>query len=310
MADRVLPRALRRRREYVRIQLGIGDVARLPDLPAQLHHRAAAPRHHRYRRKRRGPTADARSQPPFRRSTTSPARFATASGSTSAARRAQSTSGQLHMRSMSGISETPSGSGTPPTIPIATARSRSTSSRPGIPTALRPRRRQRCACSTSPATWRPIIVGQGTADPIVSAKEAPPMNSSSHSPATRTTPSAPTLSPDGSRRRRRAPFVDQALAALEDWITYRQTAGAAVPARTITGLEPLHAPSDWPTLAAHAMQVRRRAPVRGRCRDRQRAGRAVRPRSAPRSTGATAQRRAATVAGPPGPRESSPITST
>jgi hypothetical protein len=39
-------------------------------------------------------------------------------------------------------------------------------------------------------------------------------------------------------------FIEQALAALEDWISYRQTGGAAgsLPGR-ITGLEPLRSPS-------------------------------------------------------------------
>ena len=60
VADRVLPRALRRRREHVRLQLGPGDVAGVPDLPAQLRrHRAAHRRHHRRPRRQRDPAADA-----------------------------------------------------------------------------------------------------------------------------------------------------------------------------------------------------------------------------------------------------------
>ena len=91
---------------------------------------------------------------------------------------------------------------------------------------------------------RPIIVGQGTADPIVSAKEAPAYEQLVAQSGDEDDPLRTYLIPQMGHGGAAAPaFVEQALAALEDWITYRQTAGAAgsLPGR-ITGLEPLHAP--------------------------------------------------------------------
>ena len=91
---------------------------------------------------------------------------------------------------------------------------------------------------------RPIIVGQGTADPIVSAKEAPAYEQLVAQSGGEDDPLRTYLIPQMGHGGAAAPaFVEQAIAALEDWITYRQTAGAAgsLPGR-ITGLEPLHAP--------------------------------------------------------------------
>lgn len=91
---------------------------------------------------------------------------------------------------------------------------------------------------------RPIIVGQGTADPIVSAKEAHAYQalvarSTGHDDPLRTY-LIPQLGHGGAAA---PPFVEQAIIQLEDWITHRQTGGTAgaLPGR-ITGLDPLPPP--------------------------------------------------------------------
>ena len=91
---------------------------------------------------------------------------------------------------------------------------------------------------------RPIIVGHGSADTIVSPKEAVAYQQLV----------ARTIGADGPLRAyiipllghggaAAPPFVEQAIAQLEDWITYRQTGGAtgSLPGRII-GLDPLPAP--------------------------------------------------------------------
>ena len=75
---------------------------------------------------------------------------------------------------------------------------------------------------------RPIIVGQGTADPIVSAKEAPAYQQLVAHTVRDDDPLRTYLIPQmGHGGTAAPPFVEQALAELEDWITHRQTGGAA-----------------------------------------------------------------------------------
>jgi hypothetical protein len=91
---------------------------------------------------------------------------------------------------------------------------------------------------------RPIIVGQGSADPIVSAKEAHAYRALVAQATRHDDPLRTYLIPQlGHGGAAAPPFVEQAITQLEDWITYRQTGGAtgALPGR-ITGLEPLPPP--------------------------------------------------------------------
>jgi hypothetical protein len=91
---------------------------------------------------------------------------------------------------------------------------------------------------------QPIIVGQGSADSIVSPKEATGYQDlvarSTGGGAPVRTYVIPQMGHGGAAA---YPFVEQAITALEDWITYRKTGGAAgsLPGRII-GLEPLRAP--------------------------------------------------------------------
>ena len=91
---------------------------------------------------------------------------------------------------------------------------------------------------------RPIIVGQGTADPIVTAKEAPAYQQLVAHTVRDDDPLRTYLIPQlGHGGAAAPPFVKQALDALEHWITHRQSGGTAgsLPGR-ITGLEPLPDP--------------------------------------------------------------------
>ena len=91
---------------------------------------------------------------------------------------------------------------------------------------------------------RPIIVGQGTADPIVSAKEAPAYQQLVAHTVRDDDPLRTYLIPQlGHGGAAAPPFVEQAFNALEHWITYRQSGGTAgsLPGR-INGLEPLPHP--------------------------------------------------------------------
>jgi hypothetical protein len=91
---------------------------------------------------------------------------------------------------------------------------------------------------------RPVIVGQGSADPIVSPKEAIAYQQlvaqTSGPGAPLRTYFIPLMGHGGAAA---YPFVEQALAQLENWITYRHTNGTAgaLPERII-GLQPLPPP--------------------------------------------------------------------
>lgn len=91
---------------------------------------------------------------------------------------------------------------------------------------------------------RPIIVGQGTTDSIVSPKEATGYEALVERTRGRDAPLRTYFIPEmGHGGAAVYPFVEQALAQVEDWITYRQTGGAegSLPGRII-GLEPATAP--------------------------------------------------------------------
>ena len=91
---------------------------------------------------------------------------------------------------------------------------------------------------------RPIIVGQGSADPIVSPKEAPAYQQLVARTVVGDDPLRTYIIPGmGHGGGGAAPFVEAALTEVEDWITYRQTGGAAgaLPG-SIIGLEPLPHP--------------------------------------------------------------------
>lgn len=91
------------------------------------------------------------------------------------------------------------------------------------------------------ALSRPIIVGQGSADPIVTPKEALAYEQLVARTVRDDDPLRSYIIPRmGHGGAAAPPFVEEALAAVEDWITHRQTGGAAgsLPGR-ITGLDPL-----------------------------------------------------------------------
>ena len=91
---------------------------------------------------------------------------------------------------------------------------------------------------------RPIIVGQGSADPIVSPKEAPAYQQLVARTVVGDDPLRTYIIPGmGHGGAGAAPFVEAALTEVEDWITYRQTGGAAgsLPG-SILGLQPLPHP--------------------------------------------------------------------
>ena len=90
---------------------------------------------------------------------------------------------------------------------------------------------------------RPIIVGQGSADPIVSPREAPAYQELVARADRGDDPLRTYIIPGMGHGGGATPFVEAALTEIEDWITYRQTGGAAgaLP-ETIIGLEPLPHP--------------------------------------------------------------------
>lgn len=91
---------------------------------------------------------------------------------------------------------------------------------------------------------RPIIVGHGSADSIVSPKEATAYEQLVARTIGDDAPLRTYFIPEmGHGGAAVYPFVEQAIAELEEWITYRQSGGAAgsLPGRII-GLEPLPAP--------------------------------------------------------------------
>ncbi|WNV77003.1 alpha/beta hydrolase domain-containing protein [Geodermatophilus sp. DSM 44513] len=90
---------------------------------------------------------------------------------------------------------------------------------------------------------RPVVVGHGTADTIVTPREADAYEQLVASVAGDDAPLRTYLFPEmGHGGAAVHPFVEQALAAVEDWITHRATDGAqgSEPGR-ITGLEPVAA---------------------------------------------------------------------